>query len=157
MKHITPSNQSVEPINLTFLLCLRIIFTMIILSRLKKIINPLLFRRAIVLIQVIVMVMLAVPVCCYELEPDHEKVSASQTAKSIDANHDECPCCPDENNSESNNDTCSTCSYCTYYAPLAPLISTNYNPSVAPVIFPEEFVKLSDVHIPIFIPPQNLA
>jgi hypothetical protein len=103
------------------------------------------------------MVMLAVPACCYEPEHDREKASVNQAAKAIDADQDECPCCPDENKSDSNNDSCSTCSNCAYYAPLAPLISTHYDPSVAPLIFPEEFTKLSDVHIPIFIPPQNLA
>jgi len=109
------------------------------------------------LVQVIVMVMLAVPACCYELEPDHGKASISQTAKTNDADHDNCPCCPDEDNTDSNNDSCSSCSYCSYYAPLTSQISTHYDPSVAPLIFPEQFTKLSDVHIPIFIPPQNLA
>ena len=117
--------------------------------------SQLLWRRGIALIQVIVMLMLAVPACCYELKSDHEKVSVSQAVKTIDAVHDECPCCPIENKSDSG--ACSTCSYCTYYAPLAPLISTHYDPSVSPLIFPEEFSKPSDVHIPIFIPPQNLA
>lgn len=116
-----------------------------------------LYRRIVALVQVIVMVMLAVPACCYELEPDHEKLNISQTAKANDADHGKCPCCPDENKADSDNDTCSTCSYCTYYAPLTPLISTIYDPSVAPLIFQEEFTKLSDVHIPIFIPPQILA
>jgi len=103
------------------------------------------------------MLMLAVPVCCYELDPDREKVSVSQIAKANDADHDKCPCCPDENKADSGNNTCSTCSYCTYYAPLTPLISANYNPSVAPLISPERFTMLTDVHIPIFVPPQNLA
>jgi hypothetical protein len=130
---------------------------MVSLGILHNIISRRLYRRTIALVQVIVMVMLAVPACCYELEPDHEKSGISQSANANDADRDKCPCCPDENKADSDSDTCSSCSYCAYYAPLTPLISTNYNPSVAPLIFPEEFTKLSDVHIPIFIPPQNLA
>lgn len=130
---------------------------MVSLGILHNNISQRLYRRIIALVQVMVMVMLAVPACCYELEPDHEKSSISQTAKANEADHDKCPCCPDENKADSDNDTCSTCSYCTYYAPLTPLISTNFDPAIAPLIFPEEFTKLPDVHIPIFIPPQNLA
>jgi len=115
------------------------------------------YRRAIALVQLLMMVMLAVPACCYELEPDHDKTGVSQSVKANDADHDKCPCCPDENKSDFDNGSCSTCSYCMSYAPIFPLISTNYDPSVAPLIFPEEFTKLSDVHIPIFVPPQNLA
>lgn len=122
---------------------------------LHNIVSQQLYRKIIALIQVIVMLMLAVPACCYELESDHKKTSVSQSAKTIVADHDKCPCCPDENKADS--DSCSTCSYCAYYAPLTPLISTSYNPSVAPLVFSEQFTKLSDVHIPIFIPPQNLA
>lgn len=130
---------------------------MVSLGILHNIISRRLYRRIIALIQVIVMVMLAVPACCYELEPDHEKSSVSLSAKTGDADHDKCPCCPDENKTDSDNDNCSSCSYCSYYAPLTPLISTNYEPSVAPLIFPEQFIKLTNVHIPIFVPPQNLA
>ena len=107
------------------------------------------------MVQVVVMVMLAVPVCCYELVPEEEKTAISQTAKAIDDDHDECPCCPDENKADAG--SCSTCSYCSYYAPLIPALSTNYDPSVAQLIFREQFTKLLDVHIPIFVPPQNLA
>jgi hypothetical protein len=128
---------------------------MISLGILHNIISQRLYRRTIALVQVIVMVMLAVPACCYELESDHEKSSISQTTKAHEADHDKCPCCPDEKTTDS--DTCSTCSYCSYYAPLTPLISTKYDPSVAPLISPEQFTKLTDVHIPIFVPPQNLA
>lgn len=130
---------------------------MVSLNILHTVIHQRLYRRIIALIQVTVMLMLAVPACCYDQETDHEKVSISQPMKTTDANQNNCPCCPDENKTDSDNGSCSTCSYCTYYAPLAPLISTHYDPSVSPLIFPEEFTKLSDVHIPIFIPPQNLA
>ena len=123
---------------------------------LNNIITRRLYRRTIALVQVIVMVMLAVPACCYELEPDHEKSRISQNANANDADHDKCPCCPDDNNTSDNN-TCSTCSYCTYYAPLTSLISTNYYPSVALLFSTEQFTKLTEVHIPIFVPPQNLA
>ncbi len=116
-----------------------------------------LYLRIIALVQVIVMVMLAVPVCCYELESNHEKVSISQSAKTTDTDQSNCPCCPDENKSDSDTDSCSTCSYCTYYAPLTPVITSNYDPSITPLNTPEQFTKLTDVHLPIFVPPQNLA
>ena len=131
--------------------------SMVFLTLLHNILSRRLYRRTIALVQVVVMVMLAVPVCCYELDTDHENVSGSQTMKTDNADHDKCPCCPDENKADSNNDTCSTCSYCTNYAPLTPLISSNYDPSISPLILSETFTKLSDVHIPIFIPPQNFA
>lgn len=116
-----------------------------------------LYLKLIALVQVIVMVMLAVPACCYEVEPDHEKVSISQSVKTTDTDHSNCPCCPDENKTDSDTDGCSTCSYCTYYAPLTPVITTQYDPSITPLIFPEQFTKLTDVHLPIFVPPQNLV
>lgn len=106
------------------------------------------------MVQLLVMVMLAVPACCYESGADHEKSGISLTAGANDADHDKCPCCPDENKTASDN--CSTCSYCSYYAPLTTAISTNYDTYVAPLISPEQFTKLTDVHIPIFVPPQNL-
>ena len=130
---------------------------MVFLSRLHNIVSRRIYRRTIALVQVVVMVMLAVPACCYELDYDHENASVSQTIKANNADHDKCPCCPDENKADSNNDTCSTCSYCTYYTPLTTVISINYDPSVAPLIFQEQFTKLTDVHIPIFVPPQNLT
>lgn len=109
------------------------------------------------MVQIMIMVMLAVPACCYELEPDHEKAGIGQSMKTTNADQDECPCCPDENTTDSNADTCSTCSYCSLYAPLIPVISTNYDPAIVPLIAPNQFTKLTDVHIPIFVPPQNLV
>lgn len=113
------------------------------------------YRKAIAMVQLLVMLMLAVPVCCYELAPEHEKTGISQTANANDAGHDKCPCCPDDKTTDIAN--CATCSYCSYYAPLTPAISTSYNPSAVQLIYPEQFTKLADVHIPIFVPPQNLA
>ena len=116
-----------------------------------------LYLRIIALVQVIVMVILAVPACCYEVEPNHEKVSVSQTAKTVDADHSDCPCCPDENKTDSDTDSCSTCSNCSYYAPLTPVIAFNYDPLITSLKTPEQFTKLTEVHLPIFVPPQNFA
>jgi hypothetical protein len=123
--------------------------------RLHKTVSHKIIYRIIALVQVIVMAMIAVPACCYELEPDHKKTSFSQNVNAIDAGHDKCPCCPDENEADSEN--CSTCSYCSYYVPLTPTISTNYYPSAGRLISREQFTKLPEVNIPIFVPPQNLA
>jgi hypothetical protein len=116
------------------------------------------FRRhfwAIAVVQLLVMVMFAVPVCCYELEPDHEKAGISQSAKSNDAEQNKCPCCPNENKADSAN--CSTCGYCSYHGPLTTVNSTDYIPSTAQLVSREQFSMLPDVYIPIFVPPQNLA
>ena len=114
-------------------------------------------RRAIALVQILVMLVLAVPVCCYELESSHEKKSISQSVNGTDADQGNCPCCPDEGKTDSDADSCSTCIYCTYYAPLTSVITANYDPSITPLDTPEQFAKLTDVHLPIFVPPQNLA
>lgn len=127
------------------------------LSLLHNIVSRRLHLRTIALVQLLVMVLLAVPACCYEVETGHEANSIGTTAGANDVDHGECPCCPDENKSGSSSDTCSTCSYCNYYAPLIPVISTNYEPSVTQLIIPEQFTKLTDVHLPIYVPPQNLA
>jgi hypothetical protein len=116
-----------------------------------------LYLRIIALVQVLVMVMLAVPACCYEVELDHGKASVSQSVKTTDTGHSNCPCCPDESKTDSDTDGCSTCSYCSCYAPLTPVISSTYDPSISLLDAPEQFTKLTDVHLPIFVPPQNIA
>ena len=125
------------------------------LNRLHNIRSRRLYCRAIALVQLLVMVMLAVPVCCYELAPAQEKSAITLTAGAIVIGHGECLCCPDENKRDA--DSCSTCSYCSYYAPLTPELSTNHIPPGAQLIFREQFTKLPDVHIPIFVPPENFA
>jgi len=126
---------------------------MISLDFSHDIISRRLCRKFIALVQVLVMLMLAVPAFCYEPEPGHEKENTVQTAKAEPAD-DECPCCPGENTADAP-DTCSSCSYCSSYTPLTPVISTTYDPAVTALTFPEQLTKLTDVHIPIFVPPQN--
>ena len=125
------------------------------LNRLHSIRSRRHYCRATALVQLFVMVMLAVPVCCYELGPEQGKSAISLTAGAVDVDHDECPCCPDENKTGA--DSCSTCSYCSYYAPLTPELSTNHIHPGAQLIFCEQFTKLPDVHIPFFVPPENFA
>jgi hypothetical protein len=128
---------------------------MIALHGLHKLISKSLFRRAIALVQFVVMVMLAVPVCCYEIGPEQGKSNVSLSAAAFDTNHDACPCCPDEQ--EAADDDCSTCRYCSFYTPLTSGLSLAYAPSEAQLHFHEPLTKLLEVHIPIFVPPQNLA
>src|SRR6185369_2347690 len=99
---------------------------MLSLNRLHHIISQLLHRRTIAVVQLLVMVSLAVPACCYELEPDHETKSIGITAGANDVNHEKCPCCPDDKTADTDN--CSTCSYCSYYVPLTPLVFIKHNP-----------------------------
>jgi len=128
---------------------------MVSLNRLRNIIFRLLHRRAIAAVQLLVMVSLAVPACCYEVEPDHETNSIGLTAGANDVNHEKCPCCPDEKSTDTDN--CSTCSYCSIYIPLTPAVFIKHALSVTLLVPAEQFLKLSDVHIPIFVPPQNLS
>jgi len=128
---------------------------MIISSQLHIIFSRRLYCKAIAVAQLIVMVLLAAPACCYELEPCHEKAGTNHSAKSNDAGRDKDPCCPDENKSDFDN--CSTCSCCAAYAPLTQVISAHGDPSIAQLISPEPLSILPDVNIPIFIPPQNLV
>ena len=125
------------------------------LKRFHNIISRRLYCRAIALIQLLVMVMLAVPVCCYELAREQGQFVISLTAETTAVGHDECPCCQDE--SKTDVDNCPTCSYCSYNAPLPPELFISPIPSRAQLIFCEQFSKLADVHIPIFVPPENFA
>jgi len=113
------------------------------------------YRRPIALAQLLLMVMLAVPVCCYELTPGHEDSVISFSAPSRDAAPDNSPCCPAENRADADN--CSTCGYCFNYAAFAPERSPNYYPAVSHLLTGEPFTKWLDVQIPIFVPPQNLV
>lgn len=131
---------------------------MIDFNSLHKIISRRLCRRSIALVQLVVMMMLAVPACCYELALEQGKADVCVSATS--AGHDECPCCPGENKSGENKSgaaDCSTCGNCSSFAPLTSELVVDYHPSVAPLVSRELVTKLLDVAIPIFVPPQNLA
>lgn len=118
-----------------------------------------LFVRAIALVQLVAMVMLAVPAFSYDFAQDRMKEEICQSAHTNDSeqgngqNH--CPCCPGDDQSEG--DACSTCSNCAFFTPLVSAPSIAYVPSVAQLELFENFTKLCAVHIPIFVPPQNLA
>ncbi len=113
--------------------------------------------RTVATFQVVVLLILAVPVCCYEIKPVHDKAGIVQAADAASMDRDVCPCCPDENTGDSEDHGCSTCSYCSCQALLLPVVITKYEPSTTPLIATEQFTKLADVHIPIFVPPQNLV
>jgi len=111
--------------------------------------------RLIALVQLFVLVMLALSAFAHEPSSERGTSSVSLTAEADEAGGDECPCCPDEN--KSGDESCSTCSYCSCYAPLTLALSIDYYPAVAELIPREPFTKLPEVHIPIVVPPQNLA
>ena len=112
--------------------------------------------RLIAMIQLMVMVLLALPAYSYESAAEHDKQTVNCHQQTGDAAHDSCPCCPagDENGGS---DNCSACSHCSCYAPLYSLPSYRYIPSVGSLTVPESFHTLPDVAIPIFVPPQNLV
>lgn len=103
------------------------------------------------MIQLFVTLLLALPAYCYEQGTENSQTVAGTT----DVEHEKCPCCPAEEGEDSDN--CSTCGYCKYYAPLMLETSANYTPTTAQLVTSEQFTKLADIHIPIFVPPQNLA
>jgi hypothetical protein len=116
--------------------------------------------RTIALVQLLVLLLLAVPAHAYELVLDQGTSDVCLSVGHSDAGHDECPCCPGENKSDegtSDRDGCSTCSYCSFFTPLTTVLTVVYTPSVAELVSNEPFTKLLEVHIPIFHPPQNRA
>jgi len=128
---------------------------MLALNSLHNIISRPLCRSTIALIQLVVMVMLSVPACCYESAPEQAKSGMSLSSTASGTDHDECPCCPENGTA---GDDCSTCSSCSLYAPLTSSgLSVDCAPSVARLISREPFNKLLEVNLPIFVPPQNLA
>jgi hypothetical protein len=119
-----------------------------------------LLHRSIALLQLLVMLVLAVPASSYDLGRDLGSSGVSVSAELADAGHVDCPCCPgDDDSSEgkSDFDDCSTCSYCYFYTPLSSELIIRYAPSVARLTTPEEYFKPLEVHIPIDVPPQELA
>lgn len=114
--------------------------------------------KAIASIQLIVLVMMAVPALCAELTLDQGREDICISAHAADINNDdsgeECPCCPADGSGE---DNCAACSGCAFYYQSAYAPLANYAPSVAQLEAPEHFTKLYEVFLPIFVPPQNLT
>lgn len=105
------------------------------------------------MIQLMVMVLLAMPAYSYEPAQEHDKQHVGSHVETGQSDHDSCPCCPDDGGS----DNCSACSHCSSFAPLSSLPFYRYVPSVGTLTVPESFHRLPDVAIPIFVPPQNQA
>jgi len=115
--------------------------------------------RCIAAIQLLVMLLLAVPATGYGLDADHgaKKPGISASTGAVDADHDSCPCCPDTGETDSSDESCSTCNACSLYAPLSGVLSLRYLSLVGELVVAEPLVRLPDVHLPIFVPPQNLV
>jgi hypothetical protein len=111
--------------------------------------------RVIALVQLIIMLVLALPLCCSATEPEQTESYVGLTAGPVDAGHDTCPCCPGED--ESDADNCSTCSYCSTYTSFPPSFSLSYLPAETQLVSRHGTTALLEVHIPIFVPPQNHA
>jgi len=111
--------------------------------------------RAIALVQLIVMVVLALPLCCSAMGPEQSESGLKVAAGAVDGGHDTSPCCPDEDGPKSDN--CSACSYCSTYTSLIPLFCLRYAPYEAQLVSRNGSTNLAEVHIPIFVPPQNHA
>ena len=119
---------------------------------------PSLYRKAIALLQLLVMLMLAVPVWFDEVSAGTDGAVVVMAAGEHNAD-DACPCCPDECPDDTTGaDTCSTCSYCSLHVPLnQPVPSPRYAPAVDLLRPFEQFTRLPEVHLEIFIPPQISA
>ena len=113
------------------------------------------YRTAISLVLLLVVVMLAIPASYLNVVKAVESSAMLTTTGSVDGDHKDCPCCPGENSTDT--DDCSKCSYCSVTPTLAPTFSTAYTPVVTYLISREQFTRLPEVHIPILVPPQNIA
>lgn len=133
---------------------------MIARSRTHKTFRHSTFCRTIALVQLLVLLLLAVPAQSYQVALEQGASHACFSAGSSTADHDECPCCPGKNSSSEDKndpDSCSTCSYCSFFTPLTSATRVVYAPSVTALVSHEPLARLLDVHIPIFHPPQNHA
>jgi len=117
-----------------------------------------LMRRGIAAFQLLVMLVLAVPACCYELGTAHaaKTPGISASAGNFDADQDSCPCCPAGEDGDTTT-SCDTCSYCFLYAPLSGVATPSYAPHVTALVTSHPLLRLPEVHLPIFVPPQNFV
>jgi hypothetical protein len=119
----------------------------------------LLLRRGVAAMQLLVMLLLALPAWCHDLDAAKtaKQPGISASAGAVDAGHDSCPCCPDDDQ-DSSSDTCATCSYCSLYTPLFSAIGIRYSTTlVSDLVTADPYLRLTDVPLSIFVPPQNLA
>jgi hypothetical protein len=63
--------------------------------------------------------------------------------------------CSDRHGSDGCKPTCSCCSCCSFFAPLASGIV--FRPTATEHFQPEQFQRLPQVYLAIFVPPQNRA
>lgn len=114
--------------------------------------------RLIAAVQLVAMLLLMLPAFAHESAGDHLKETAAVSAPAGQADQDlgdtGCPCCPDGEESE---DDCSSCGNCTLFTSSPPAPVVGYAPSVSPLESFEPRTRLLQVHIPIFVPPQNHA
>lgn len=118
-----------------------------------------LFLRLLALLQIVVMLTAVLP--AFGSEPStrvNKEVSATAQdhLKHQEQGKDSCPCCPDDGQS-GDDDACSSCGQCAVFTTLTSINIIKYLPAVSSIETFERRTKLSQVHIPIFVPPQNLA
>lgn len=114
-----------------------------------------LYRRVIAMTLLLVMVTLAGTACCYELAPEQEKYLIKLTAGADAVDHDDCPLCPSQQDAAAGD--CSACADCSCKAPIILASSASYYPSIAKFIIGDFFTRLPEVHLPIFVPPENIV
>lgn len=123
-----------------------------------------LLRRVVALLQIVVMLVLAIPACAGDSSSAADgtvKVASAEAAATpagvADSEDcDDCPCCPDDEGAAPGD--CSSCSFCWDYPPVnAPAPSLCHLPAVDQLIHFETTKPLPEVFLSIFIPPQNLA
>ena len=83
--------------------------------------------------------------------------SAHVTAAHLESDHPlGSPCCPAEHGADTSH--CDSCLSCPCHAPLAVQFQqAGYAPAISRLSIFETFTQLSEVYLPIFVPPQNPA
>ena len=114
--------------------------------------------KLIALLQILVLVAAVLPAFGSDAATAAVKKGQSVTAQdhqNQEQGKDQCPCCPDDGQSDGG--ACSGCSQCAVFTTSPSVQTIKYLPSVSPLAAYERRTKLLQVHLPIFVPPQNLA
>jgi hypothetical protein len=114
-------------------------------------------RRAIALIQLVVVLSVSVAANCHDIGPKKAGIHTTVAVSLPIPDTHESPCCPVDDD-HSDVDHCASCLHCACNALLADQETVlSYAPSVSMLNPIDRFNHLPEVYLPKFIPPQNHA
>ena len=114
--------------------------------------------RMVALLTLVVLMTLFVSVNCHAVGTRAAGLHATTSVPLPAAEHADTPCCPIDNHDHSDVDHCASCLHCACNASLLSMaVLPTYAPALSSLVTYEQFHALSDVFLPKFIPPQNLA